>query len=212
MFSQKILKSRKFNRIERIIIRFIAFVLFFDFVLYPYPIMAKEIVFEDFFSLDFVGLKSGGEVNYCEANQTADTVNVVIGEIKKETTPKAVGVKIVENEVVIQDITGLKTTNHGYHQLTAYTSEVAQTDNSPCTTANGFNVCEHGVEDTIAANFLKFGTKVRIPELFGNRVFVVRDRMNKRHPDRLDVWFKNKNEAIKFGIKTARVEVVVNNN
>jgi 3D (Asp-Asp-Asp) domain-containing protein len=190
-------------------IRFIAFILFFDFVLYPYPIMAKEIDFNDFFSLQFSGLKSDSEMNYCEAVQT---VNLVFEEIKNETTPKAVGVKIAENQLEVQDITGSKTTNHGYHQLTAYTSEVAQTDNSPCTTANGFNVCEHGVEDTIAANFLKFGTKVRIPELFGNRVFIVRDRMNKRHPERLDVWFKNKNDAIKFGIKTARVEVVVNSN
>ncbi|MFA6250980.1 MAG: hypothetical protein WC686_05825 [Candidatus Shapirobacteria bacterium] len=171
--------------------------------------MAKEIALEDIFSLQFIGLKSDSEVNSCQASQT---VNVILTDIKNETTPSAIGVKIAKNEVEISDITGLKITNHGYHQMTAYTSEAAQTDNSPCTTANGFNVCEHGIEDTIAANFLKFGTKVRIPELFGNRVFIVRDRMNKRHPERLDVWFKDKGQALKFGIKLARVEVVENSN
>ena len=209
MFSQNLLKSRKLNKLERIIIRCIAFILFFDFVLYPYPIMAKEIAPEDIFSLQFVGLKSGLEINSGQANET---VNLVLDEVKNKTMPIAVEVKIAKKEAVLPDIADLKTTNHGYHQLTAYTSEVAQTDNSPCITANGFNVCEHGIEDTIAANFLKFGTKVRIPEIFGNRVFIVRDRMNKRHPERLDVWFKDKGEAIKFGIKTARIEVVENIN
>ena len=79
---------------------------------------------------------------------------------------------------------------------------------SPCITANGFDVCAHGIEDTIAANFLKFGTKVKIPELFGDRVFVVRDRMNKRYPDRVDVWFKSYDDAIKFGIRVASIEIV----
>ncbi len=96
----------------------------------------------------------------------------------------------------------------GTHAMTAYNSEVGQTDDTPCITANGFNVCEHGIEDTVAANFLKFGTKVRIPELFGDRVFTVRDRMNKRYTDRVDVWMINKKDALQFGIRTARIEVL----
>jgi 3D (Asp-Asp-Asp) domain-containing protein len=94
------------------------------------------------------------------------------------------------------------------HVITAYNSEAAQTDASPCITANGYNVCESGVEDTIAANFLKFGTKVQIPELFGDRIFVVRDRMNKRHADRVDVWMKDRDDAIHFGVKTAKIQVI----
>src|SRR5665811_666463 len=81
-------------------------------------------------------------------------------------------------------------------------------DSSPCITANGFNVCEHGIEDTIAANFLKFGTKVMIPELFGERVFVVRDRMNRRYTNRVDIWFKDYNDAINFGLKVATIQAV----
>ncbi len=92
--------------------------------------------------------------------------------------------------------------------MTAYTSEVAQCDASPCITANGFNVCKHGIEDTVAANFLPFGTQVRIPELFGDRVFTVRDRMNKRYQSRVDVWMIHKDNAIDFGVKYATIEVL----
>lgn len=102
----------------------------------------------------------------------------------------------------------VKIKSESIHVITAYTSEAAQTDNSPCITANGFNVCKHGVEDTIAANWLPMGTKVKIPDLFGDRIFVVRDRMNKRHADRADIWMVSKTDALKFGKKTAKIQVL----
>jgi len=101
-----------------------------------------------------------------------------------------------------------KVARESTHTMTAYNSEVGQTDNSPCITANGFNVCKHGIEDTIAANFLPMGTKVKIPELFGDRVFVVRDRMNKKHPNRVDVWMKDRHDAIQFGVRVAKIQVL----
>jgi 3D (Asp-Asp-Asp) domain-containing protein len=104
--------------------------------------------------------------------------------------------------------TTIKVISTSTHVITAYNSEAAQTDASPCITANGFNVCEHGEEDTIAANFLKFGTKVQIPELFGDRVFTVRDRMNKKHPNRVDVWMVDRHDAVHFGVKTAKIQVI----
>ena len=108
----------------------------------------------------------------------------------------------------VNDLGEYKVVNAGIHTLTAYNSEAYQTDASPCTTANMFDVCEHGVEDTIAANFLRFGTKVRIPDLFGDRIFIVRDRMNKRYPNRVDVWMINKDDALKFGTRRAQIEII----
>ncbi len=96
----------------------------------------------------------------------------------------------------------------GYYSITAYNSEVAQCDASPCITANGFNLCDHGEEDSVAVNFLRFGTKVRIPEIFGDRVFVVRDRMHERYQNKLDVWMLSKEEAKQFGVKVAKVEIL----
>lgn len=92
--------------------------------------------------------------------------------------------------------------------ITAYNSEPGQTDDSPCRTANGFNLCQNNEENVIAANFLKFGTKVRIPEYFGDRIFTVQDRMNARYYYRADVWFKTKLDARKFGIRVLKIEVV----
>jgi 3D (Asp-Asp-Asp) domain-containing protein len=92
--------------------------------------------------------------------------------------------------------------------LTAYSSTVDQTDSSPCTTANGFNVCRHNQENIIAANFLPFGARVRIPDLFGDRIFTVQDRMNKRHSQRIDIWMKSRTAAKQFGVKRAKIEIV----
>ncbi|MDA3839561.1 MAG: hypothetical protein PF572_00585 [Patescibacteria group bacterium] len=95
-----------------------------------------------------------------------------------------------------------------YTTITAYNSLVGQTDNTPCITANGFDVCEHGIEDTIAANFLRFGTKVKIPDLFGDRIFIVRDRMNSRYTNRVDVWLLERSDAITLGKRLAKIEVL----
>ncbi len=94
------------------------------------------------------------------------------------------------------------------HLLTAYNSDVGQTDDSPCITATGFNVCEHVIEDTVAANFLPFGAKIRIPSLFGDKIFTVRDRMNVRYSDRVDIWMKNRADALKFGVRLAKIEII----
>lgn len=69
---------------------------------------------------------------------------------------------------------------------TAYSSDPNQTDSTPCSPAMWkYDLCEqylvYGQENTIAANFLPLGTKVKFPELYGDKVFVVRDRMNSRY-------------------------------
>jgi 3D (Asp-Asp-Asp) domain-containing protein len=130
-----------------------------------------------------------------------------ISQEKPVGKPKTV-VKSSWRPVEAKVSTSSKISHQGYHSMTAYTSEVAQTDASPCITANGFNVCQHGVEDTVAANFLPFGTKVQIPELFGDRVFIVRDRMNRRYSERVDVWMKDKSDALQFGVRTAKIVVL----
>jgi len=93
--------------------------------------------------------------------------------------------------------------------LTAYNSDIGQTDDSPCITANGFDVCKHGIEDTVAINGIKMGTRVRFPEIFGDKVFVVRDRMNARYSSsHVDVWMLSKADAKNFGVRSAKMEVL----
>jgi len=89
--------------------------------------------------------------------------------------------------------------------ITAYSSSPDETDDTPFITASGSQT-RHGV---IAANFLPFGAKVRIPKLFGGTVFTVEDRMHRRFTNRLDVWFPTKAEAQRFGLQYAEVEIEI---
>lgn len=88
--------------------------------------------------------------------------------------------------------------------ITGYSSTEDQTDDTPFITASGKTV-RSGI---VAANWLPLGSKVRIPELFGNRVFVVEDRMHPKNDGKMDIWFQTREEAIKFGLRKARVEVL----
>lgn len=90
---------------------------------------------------------------------------------------------------------------------TAYSSTVDQCDSTPCITANGYNVCEANKENVIAANFLRFGTKVLIPDLYGDTVFTVQDRMHPRFSSRIDLWKTSRHSAIQFGAQ--RVKIIV---
>lgn len=90
---------------------------------------------------------------------------------------------------------------------TAYNSLQAQTDASPCITASGLDVCQHNQEDIIAANFLPFGTKIKIPELYGDRIFYVQDRMNKKYYKQIDIWLKSYQDAKNFGYQYVEIEV-----
>lgn len=94
-----------------------------------------------------------------------------------------------------------------YVTVTAYSSTPDQTDNTPCITANGYNLCSANEENVVAANFLPFGTKVKMPEHFGDQEFYVQDRMNKRFSNRVDVWMKTREAAREFGIRKLKVEV-----
>lgn len=91
---------------------------------------------------------------------------------------------------------------------TAYSSTVDQCDSTPCITASGLNVCNQGLENVIAANFLPFGTKVKIPELYGDKIFTVEDRMNPRYDYRIDLWKTSRNRAISFGKRLVKIEIV----
>lgn len=88
--------------------------------------------------------------------------------------------------------------------ITAYSSSADQTDSTPFIMANG----KHVYDGAVAANFLPFGALVRIPRLFGNKIFVVEDRMHERFNDRLDIWMPTRGEALAFGLRSATIEVI----
>ena len=89
--------------------------------------------------------------------------------------------------------------------VTAYSSSVWETDDTPYLTAAN-TLTRDGV---VASNLLPFGTKIRIPELFGEKIFAVEDRMNQRIGDfQIDIWFPSSWQAKQFGLKYTYIETV----
>lgn len=88
---------------------------------------------------------------------------------------------------------------------TAYSSTVDQTDDTPFITASNKKV-RNGI---VANNLLAFGTNVRFPELFGDRVFQVEDRMSSQKGNyHFDIWFADTDDAKEFGAQMTVMEIL----
>ncbi len=90
-----------------------------------------------------------------------------------------------------------------YMRLTAYSSSEDETDYNPFYTANG----KHVADGFVASNKFPFGTKIQIPELFGDKIFTIEDRMAKRFQKTVDIWMPSKKAALYFGVTHANVFV-----
>jgi 3D (Asp-Asp-Asp) domain-containing protein len=89
--------------------------------------------------------------------------------------------------------------------VTGYSSTPFETDEDPYITAAGTQVRD-GI---VANNLLPLGTKIRIPELYGDKIFVVEDRMHwTKGPYHVDIWFPTFWEAKNFGAKTTLIEIL----
>ncbi len=89
--------------------------------------------------------------------------------------------------------------------VTAYSSTPCQTDDDPYITAAGTWVRD-GI---IASNLLPFGTKIKIPELYGDKIFVVEDRMSWTKGNyHIDIWFPDYWQALNFGAKRTYIEIL----
>ena len=89
-------------------------------------------------------------------------------------------------------------------RITAYASVPDETDDTPFITANGTRVRD-GI---VATNLLPFGTEIKIPSLFGDKVFVVEDRMAPEFKKSIDIWMPSVDKAVYFGLHYADVVVV----
>lgn len=148
--------------------------------------------------------------------------NLVILLLPKENVLAKTSLKVNSEEkspesnlLTIQENSLLPVVNSPYNEervskrirvlVTAYSSSPQETDSTPYITASGAFVRE-GI---VANNLLPFGTKLKIPEIFGNRVFVVEDRLNpKKGYYHVDVWFPSREKALNFGKKWTYIEVL----
>lgn len=91
-------------------------------------------------------------------------------------------------------------------EMSAYTSRVEETDETPCISADGTNICEYD-GCVVASNDYSFGTKV-IVDGFGE--CEVKDRMNSRYTGtgNMDIYFgKDLEGALSFGRKQVKIQI-----
>ena len=133
----------------------------------------------DFLAVDFSGAENLSNLVIIEGNSLAPIAHLF--------TPKSQSVRRIK--VVV----------------TAYSSTSWETDGDPYITAAGTWVRD-GI---VANNYLPLGTKIRMPEIFGEKVFVVEDRMSwKKGNYQVDIWFPNYWEALNFGAKRTYIEIL----
>jgi len=149
-----------------------------------------------------VSLVASGPLIKADSSQVMDTAKISPVEIQKIEL-SAQNSPILADSSITQK-SGVKPKKVIQTLVTAYSSTPDQTDDTPFITASGSHV-RNGV---IASNFLAFGTQVRLPALFGDKVFTVEDRLRADYNDRVDVWFPTKAEAKKFGIKALEMEIL----
>lgn len=173
------LNRRQFNRIKKLM-QVMTFVLFWQFA-FPQHAMAQEVTPSQAEQPDIVFIIPADE-------QIEPAVPIAPKAVK--VIPSVPKYKIKKSLTVV---------------MTAYSSTRGQTDSDPFTTASGEKVRD-GI---IAMNRVPFGTKIRIPEKFGDKVFVVKDRMSARYgKTRGDIWMKSYKEAKQWGVKRVRVEIL----
>lgn len=185
--------------------RIIAFLALFGLILTSWPVAAQAGWREwlggskiEYLSptLAFLGQ------NTAVSSASTDESNAAEMQLMQSTALVATNSPLARSRsVLIPVVVSQKTF---YLIATAYSSTIDQTDSTPFITAAG----THVRDGIIAANFLPFGTIIRIPEIFGDKTFVVEDRMHSRYTNQVDIWFPTRAEAKEFGLKKVKIEIV----
>ena len=114
--------------------------------------------------------------------------------------PQVLATKIEEKEAVQRMWVRLS----AYAPLDPNAQEGMCFSGNPMITASG----TRSREGIVATNFLPFGTKIRVPSIFGDRVFTVEDRMSSRFQNTVDIVVPSQTAAINFGVKNAYIEIL----
>ena len=139
-------------------------------------------------------------------SKTQQNINEYLITIQKNTLLPIVNPLVIQRpKAKLIQTPKPKVINRIKMTITAYSSTVCQTDSTPFITASNSWV-RKGI---VANNFFPFGTRIRIPEYFGDKIFDIEDRMHwRKSNEHIDIWFPTKQEAINFGITSAYVEIL----
>lgn len=118
----------------------------------------------------------------------------LLGEVIGEVNEKSVGV------IYTPKITKHVSPHHNLAveaEVSAYTSDPAETDNSPCISASGKNICELDYPVAACPRKYPFGTQIELPN---KKTYTCEDRLHQRYDHRFDLYFKSKEKALKWGV------------
>lgn len=88
-------------------------------------------------------------------------------------------------------------------EVTGYSSDSNQTDNTPYLTAWQTKAREGVIA---CPRYIPFGTLVEID----SKQYTCEDRMNLKWPERWDLWFSSKQKALNYGIKVKTIKIYDN--
>ena len=92
----------------------------------------------------------------------------------------------------------------GFRIITAYNAVPEQTDDTPCISASGLDVCNTD-KKICASNEFPFGTLL----LIENEVWEVQDRTNSRYSYRIDLLVSDYDDAMQWGNRTLEVKIII---
>ena len=92
----------------------------------------------------------------------------------------------------------------GTYTITAYNALSYQTDNSPCISASGMNICEAGELICACPREFEFGTEFFI----NGRWWNCQDRLHSKYDDRIDLLMHTIEDAKEFGKQELEVYII----
>ncbi len=116
----------------------------------------------------------------------------------------------IESTLLIQKNTRYTVRSETIRVVTAYNAgDPGQTDNTPCISANGENLCKAlaNGKKRCAANFVPLGSRLYVDKI---GVCLVSDRTNKRYRNRVDIAMQKDEfqKARRFGRQKLTVKII----
>ncbi len=121
----------------------------------------------------------------------------------------AVSSPFVENQV-LASVEPTDVAQERYTRITAYAPLDPRAKRGMCYSGDR-NMTASGSQSrrgVVATNYLPFGTRIRIPEFFGDEVFVVEDRMASYYRNTIDVLMIDQDDALSFGVRWTTIEIL----
>jgi len=127
----------------------------------------------------------------------ASIIIIIAGSVLRESTSQTPSVTTTTTTTI--EWTLLRT-----FLVTAYNAVEYQTDDTPCISASGMNICETDELICACPREFDFGTEFKI----NKKVYNCQDRLHIQYNDRIDLLMHTMKEAKEFGIQEMEVFII----